>query len=92
MRSQRRWRSGSPRLLPRPSSIARKPPEGLDAWAASQREHWNLSSLTFDDVALSQSFFQQAIDLDPPSSEVTGASLGPKAQRPTFTGAISPKR
>jgi adenylate cyclase len=43
----------------------RKPPGSLDAWAAYQRGLWHLSKLTLDDNALSQSFFQQAIDLDP---------------------------
>jgi adenylate cyclase len=43
----------------------RRPPESLDAWAAYQRGLWHFSKGTADDNALAQSFFQQAIDLDP---------------------------
>jgi adenylate cyclase len=43
----------------------RKPPGSLDAWAAYQRGLWHLSKFSADDNALSQRFFQQAIDLDP---------------------------
>ena len=43
----------------------RKPPGNLDAWAAFQRGLWHMSKLTLDDIALSQTLFQQAIDLDP---------------------------
>jgi adenylate cyclase len=43
----------------------RKSPERLDAWAAYQRGLWHLSKFTFDDTALAEKFFQQAIDLDP---------------------------
>jgi adenylate cyclase len=43
----------------------RKPPGSLDAWAAYQRGLWHLSKYTVNDVALAQSFFQQAIDSDP---------------------------
>jgi adenylate cyclase len=42
----------------------RKPPGSLDAWAAYQRGLWHLSIASADN-ALSQKFFQQAIDLDP---------------------------
>jgi adenylate cyclase len=43
----------------------RKPPESLDAWAAYQRGLWHLSNASAEDNALSQTFFQQAVDLDP---------------------------
>jgi len=43
----------------------RKPPESLDAWAAYQRGLWHLSKATPDDDATAESFFKQAIDLDP---------------------------
>jgi len=43
----------------------RKPPESLDAWAAYQRGLWHLSKATPDDDATAESFFEQAIDLDP---------------------------
>src|SRR6202035_4330614 len=43
----------------------RKPPGSLDAWAAFQRGLWHLSKYTVNDIALAQSFFQQAIDCDP---------------------------
>jgi adenylate cyclase len=43
----------------------RKPPGSLDAWAAYQRGLWHFSKSTPNDNALAESFFQQAIDLDP---------------------------
>jgi tetratricopeptide (TPR) repeat protein len=43
----------------------RKPPGSLDAWAAYQRGLWHLSKFTANDNSVAQSFFQQAIDLDP---------------------------
>jgi len=43
----------------------RKPPGRLDAWAAYQRGLWHFSIGTPNDNALAESFFQQAIDLDP---------------------------
>jgi adenylate cyclase len=43
----------------------RKPPGRLDAWAAYQRGLWHLDKATPDDNTLAESFFQQAIDLDP---------------------------
>jgi adenylate cyclase len=42
----------------------RKPPGSLDAWAAYQRGLWHMSKYSAEDNALSQKFFQQAIDLD----------------------------
>jgi adenylate cyclase len=43
----------------------RKPPESLDAWAAYQRGLWHLSKANSEDDTIAQSFFRQAIDLDP---------------------------
>ena len=43
----------------------RKPPDSLDAWAAYQRGLWHMSKASAADNALAQTFFQQAIDLDP---------------------------
>ena len=43
----------------------RKPPGSLDAWAAYQRGLWHFSIGTPNDNALAESFFQQAVDLDP---------------------------
>jgi TolB-like protein/Flp pilus assembly protein TadD len=43
----------------------RKPPGSLDAWAAYQRGLWHLSKATADDDATAETFFKQAIDLDP---------------------------
>ena len=43
----------------------RRPPAGLDAWAAFQRGLWHFSKGTPDDNDLAERFFQQAIDLDP---------------------------
>src|SRR5215469_5386022 len=43
----------------------RKPPQNLDAWGAYQRGLWHLGKFGAEDNALSQRFFQQAIDLDP---------------------------
>jgi adenylate cyclase len=43
----------------------RKPPGSLNAWAAYQRGLWHFSKGTPNDNALAESFFQQAIDLDP---------------------------
>jgi adenylate cyclase len=42
-----------------------KPPGSLDAWTAYQRGLWHFSKGTPDDNTLAESFFQQAIDLDP---------------------------
>ena len=43
----------------------RKPPGNLDAWAAYQRGLWHMSRADAEDNALAETFFQQAIDLDP---------------------------
>jgi len=43
----------------------RKPPGNLDAWAAYQRGLWHMSRANAEDNALAETFFQQAIDLDP---------------------------
>jgi adenylate cyclase len=43
----------------------RKPPGSLNAWAAYQRGLWHFSKGTPNDNARAESFFQQAIDLDP---------------------------
>jgi adenylate cyclase len=43
----------------------RKPPDSLDAWAAYQRGLWHLSKADPDDDASAESFFKQAIALDP---------------------------
>jgi adenylate cyclase len=43
----------------------RKPPGSLDAWAVYQRGLWHMTKATPDDNSLAQTFFQQAIDLDP---------------------------
>jgi adenylate cyclase len=51
----------------------RKPPQSLDAWAASQRGWWHVSKVTSEDNLLAEKFFQQAIDLDP---RFAGAYLG----------------
>jgi adenylate cyclase len=44
---------------------ALRKPGSLDAWAAYQRGLWHASKYTVNDIALAQSFFQQAIDCDP---------------------------
>src|ERR1700730_7662339 len=43
----------------------RKPPDSLDAWAAYQRGLWHLSEANPDDNTIAQTFFPQAIALDP---------------------------
>jgi adenylate cyclase len=43
----------------------RKPPDSLDAWAAYQRGLWHLEKATVKDDASAESFFRQAVDLDP---------------------------
>jgi adenylate cyclase len=43
----------------------RKPPGGLDAWAAYQRGLWHARKANPADNSLAQRFFQRAIDLDP---------------------------
>jgi adenylate cyclase len=43
----------------------RRPPGSLDAWAAYQRGMWHLGRGNADDNVLAQSFFSQAIELDP---------------------------
>lgn len=43
----------------------RKAPGSLDAWAAYQRGLWHLSKATADDDQSAETFFRQAIDLDP---------------------------
>jgi adenylate cyclase len=43
----------------------RKSPDNLDAWAAYQRGLWHLGNATAADNELAETFFQQAIDLDP---------------------------
>jgi adenylate cyclase len=51
----------------------RKPPGSIDAWAVYQRGLWHFSKFIADDNAAAQTFFQQAIDLDP---TFTGAYSG----------------
>jgi len=43
----------------------RKPTENIDAWTAFQRGVWHHHKFNPDDNARAQTFFQQAIDLDP---------------------------
>jgi TolB-like protein/Tfp pilus assembly protein PilF len=43
----------------------RKPPGSLDAWGAYQRGLWHLGQGNAEDNTLAESYFQQAIDLDP---------------------------
>jgi adenylate cyclase len=43
----------------------RKPPGSLDAWAAYQRGLWHSGKANAEDNALAESFFRQAVDLDP---------------------------
>jgi adenylate cyclase len=43
----------------------RKPPGSLDAWSAYQRGLWHLAKFSLDGNALSEKFFQRAVDLDP---------------------------
>jgi hypothetical protein len=43
----------------------RKPPGGLDAWAAYQRGVWHMGKFSAQDNVLAQRFFRQTIDLDP---------------------------
>jgi adenylate cyclase len=43
----------------------RKPPGSLDAWSAYQRGLWHLAKFSLAGNALSEKFFQGAIDLDP---------------------------
>src|SRR6266851_1282770 len=43
----------------------RKPPDSLDAWAAYQRGLWHLGKASAEDDAPAETFFQQAVDLDP---------------------------
>jgi adenylate cyclase len=43
----------------------RMPPGSLDAWAAYQRGLWHFYKITREDNALAESYFQQAIDIDP---------------------------
>jgi len=43
----------------------RRPPGSLDAWTAYQRGLWHVSKRTAEDNALAETFFQQAVDLDP---------------------------
>ena len=45
--------------------VLRKPPERLDAWEAYQRGLWHLYKYGADDNKISQTFFRQAIQLDP---------------------------
>jgi adenylate cyclase len=45
--------------------VLRKPPERLDAWEAYQRGLWHLYKYGAKDNKISQSFFRQAIQLDP---------------------------
>jgi len=54
----------------------RKPPGNLDAWATYQRGLWHVGRFSASENALAQTFFQQAIDLDPNfSGGYTGLSL-----------------
>jgi adenylate cyclase len=43
----------------------RKPPGSLDAWSAYQRGLWHLAKFSLEGNALSEKFFQRAVDLDP---------------------------
>jgi len=43
----------------------RQPTENIDAWTAFQRGIWHLHKFNPNDNARAQTFFQQAIDLDP---------------------------
>jgi adenylate cyclase len=45
--------------------VLRKPPERLDAWEAYQRGLWHLYKYGAEDNKAAQTFFQQAIALDP---------------------------
>ena len=45
--------------------VIRKPPGSLDVWAAYQRGLWHLSKFTPEDNTFAETFFQQAMDLDP---------------------------
>jgi len=43
----------------------RRPPANLDAWAAYQRGLWHMSCASAEDNAAAETFFQQAIEIDP---------------------------
>jgi adenylate cyclase len=43
----------------------RKHPANLDAWSAHQRGLWHFDMATKNDYQLAETFFQQAVDLDP---------------------------
>ena len=43
----------------------RMPPGSLDAWAAYQRGLWHFYKISPEDNAVAESYFQQAIDIDP---------------------------
>jgi adenylate cyclase len=45
--------------------VLRKPPERLDAWEAYQRGLWHLYKYGAEDNKIAQTFFRQAIALDP---------------------------
>jgi TolB-like protein/Tfp pilus assembly protein PilF len=45
--------------------VLRKPPDRLDAWEAYQRGLWHFHKYGAEDNAIAQTFFQQAIALDP---------------------------
>jgi len=45
--------------------VMRKPPGSLDAWGAYQRGLWHLAKFSRDDTVLAETFFQQAMALDP---------------------------
>ena len=54
----------------------RRPPASLDAWAAYQRGLWHLSLGNADDNATAETFFREAIDLNPTfSSGYTGLAF-----------------
>lgn len=43
----------------------RKPPDSIDAWTCYQRGLWHFENSTLADYRRAESFFQQAIDIDP---------------------------
>ena len=45
--------------------VLRKPPERLDAWEAYQRGLWHLNKYAAEENKTAQTFFRQAIALDP---------------------------
>jgi adenylate cyclase len=64
--------------------VIRKPPGSLDAWAAYQRGLWHLSKFTPEDNTFAETFFQQAMDLDPTFSGGYGGLAAAQAQAADF--------